>query len=396
MSKHPTADLLRTDAEALDRAKTLALEFAAGALERDRDRRLPYPEIEQYSASGLWGITVPSEYGGAGVSTATLVETMATISAADSSIGQIPQNHFATLEAIRLTASEDQKRFLFGEALKGKRFGNAAAEIGGKIGTLSTRLTRDGEGWRLNGKKFYATGALFADWVNVIAFNEQDQALMAFLPSDAEGLEIIDDWSGMGQRTTGSGTALLDNVAVPDAMVLPYYQAYERPTNLGAFAQILHSAILAGIARAAFSDTVAFVRNRSRPFPDAGVEHAYEDPLLIQEFGRTVALHHAAEALLFRAADIVDKSSAAPSAEAMALASIAVAEAKAMVTESSLAITNKLFELAGTSATLEKHGLDRHWRNARTHTLHDPVRWKYQAIGNYYLNGVAPARRSYI
>jgi SfnB family sulfur acquisition oxidoreductase len=396
MFKRPPAHLIRTDAEALQCAEALAPLFAEGALERDRDRRLPYPEIDQYSASGLWGVSVPRDYGGAGVSTATLVETMATLSAADSSIGQIPQNHFATIEAIRLVGSEEQKRFLFGEALKGRRFGNAAAEVGGKIGTLTTKLTREGEGWRLNGKKFYATGALFADWVNVIAVNEQDQALMAFLPNDAEGLEIIDDWSGMGQRTTGSGTAMLDNIAVPDELVIPYYLAYETPTNIGAFAQILHSAILAGIARAAFRDTVDFVRTRTRPFPDAGVEHGYEDPLLIQEFGRAVALHHGAEALLFRAAGMVDKSSAEPSAEAMAAASIAVAEAKAMVTESSLVITNKLFELAGTSATLEKHGLDRHWRNARTHTLHDPVRWKYQAIGDYHLNGIAPARRSYI
>jgi alkylation response protein AidB-like acyl-CoA dehydrogenase len=55
-----------------------------------------------------------------------------------------------------------------------------------------------------------------------------------------------------------------------------------------------------------------------------------------------------------------------------------------------------LFELAGSQATLAEHNLDRHWRNARVHTLHDPVRWKYHAIGNYYLNDENPPRRGTI
>jgi len=66
------------------------------------------------------------------------------------------------------------------------------------------------------------------------------------------------------------------------------------------------------------------------------------------------------------------------------------------VTESAIAASSRLFELAGTRATLDKHNLDRHWRNARTHTLHDPVRWKYHAVGNYYLNNIKPPRHAWI
>ena len=61
-----------------------------------------------------------------------------------------------------------------------------------------------------------------------------------------------------------------------------------------------------------------------------------------------------------------------------------------------LEASEKLFELAGSSATRAAHNLDRHWRNARTHTLHDPVRWKYYALGNYYLNGVPPPRHAWV
>lgn len=81
---------------------------------------------------------------------------------------------------------------------------------------------------------------------------------------------------------------------------------------------------------------------------------------------------------------------AAPDAETVAAAQLAVAEAKVLTTEVALGASNTLFELAGTRATLAEHNLDRHWRNARTHTLHDPVRWKYAIVGNHALNGVNP------
>jgi SfnB family sulfur acquisition oxidoreductase len=395
--KPSSAPILSSDHEALEIAAHLAKRFAPGAAERDALRRLPFEEIEEYSASGLWGITVPKEYGGPELPTATLIEVMARICAADSSIGQIPQNHFAAVEAIRLVASPEQKSFLFGEALKGKRLGNAAAELGGAaVGALATRLTKSGADFVLTGRKFYSTGALFADWIPVIALDDEDRKIMAFVPRDADGLNVIDDWSGFGQRTTGSGTTVLDRVHVPGELVIPYYQAYEQPTNIGSFAQALHAAIFVGIARAAIKDTIEFVRGRTRPWADAGVQHGYEDPLLIQEFGKVRVQQSAAEALLFRAADLIDRSNAKLTAENTAQASIAVAEAKTLATEAVLLAANKLFELAGTSATLEKHSLDRHWRNARTHTLHDPVRWKYQLIGDYYLNGTPPPKRSYV
>ncbi len=70
-----------------------------------------------------------------------------------------------------------------------------------------------------------------------------------------------------------------------------------------------------------------------------------------------------------------------------------MAKARAWTTEVALEAGNLLFELGGSRASLREHNLDRHWRNARTHTLHDPVRWKYPVIGNYLLNGVLPPRR---
>lgn len=390
---------IRDDAEALAVARKLAEEFDAGSAERDRERKLPWDELDRYVRSGLWGITVPKQYGGAGVSYGTLAEVIATISAADGSIGQIPQNHFYAVELIRVTGTEQQKRFFFERVLQGDRFGNALSELGTKTAhDRKTSLTRDtaGPGYRINGRKFYATGALYADWVPTSVIDENGRQQLAIVPRHAVGLTVIDDWSGFGQRTTGSGSVVFENVHVPADAVVGFVAAFERPTPVGPMAQIQHAAIDLGIARAAYRDLLAFVSTRSRPWVDSGVERAGEDPLTIREVGQLTIQLHAAEALVKRAGRKVDAVAAEPGDDTLAAASIAVAEARVLTNDISLAASTKLFELAGSQSTLAEHNFDRHWRNARTHTLHDPVRWKYHAIGNFILNGKKPPRHGAI
>ncbi|RFB67496.1 MULTISPECIES: SfnB family sulfur acquisition oxidoreductase [unclassified Herbaspirillum] len=384
---------IRDDAEALAVARKLAVELAREASQRDRERRLPWAELDRYVRSGLWGISVPKEYGGAGVSYVTLAQVTAIIAEADGSLGQIPQNHFYAVEIIRVNGSDAQKRFYFERVLQGDRFGNALAEIGTKNSAeRKTRLTKDGADYRINGHKFYATGALYADWVPTSAIDDDGVQQLALVPRNAQGLSIVDDWSGFGQRTTGSGSAIFDNVRVDGGAVLGFQASFDRPTTVGPLAQLLHAAIDLGIARAAYADLISFVSTRSRPWIDSGVERAGDDPLTIREVGDLTVQLHAAEALVDRAGAKVDIAAADSNADTVAAASIAVAESRVLTNNVSLAAGSKLFELAGTQSTLAENNLDRHWRNARTHTLHDPVRWKYHAIGNYYLNDKKPPR----
>jgi SfnB family sulfur acquisition oxidoreductase len=397
ISNEPKAHLISNDSEAIAIAHELAADFDKEASERDRQRRLPVEEIQRFSESGLWGITVPKEYGGAFVSNVTLAEVVKIISQADPSIGQIPQNHLYMVEALRLDGTEEQKRFFFDLVLQGKRFGNAFSEVGTKSVTdVQTRLVRSGSGYVLNGRKFYSSGALLADWVPVVARNEDDQTVIAFVERDAPGLTLIDDWSSFGQRTTASGTTILENVQVPEEYVIPHYLAFERPTTMGPVAQIIQAAVDVGIASAALKDTIYFVRNHTRPWIDSNVERGYEDPLLIYQVGELQIKLHAAEAILSRAGEFIDRAIEDLTEENVAAASIAVAESKALAAEAAIATTNKLFELAGTKSTLNQFNYDRHWRNARTHTLHDPARWKYYAVGNYHLNGVNPPRHPWL
>ncbi|ARU92659.1 SfnB family sulfur acquisition oxidoreductase [Tatumella citrea] len=390
------AQLIRSDKQAIEVAEQLAEQFAAGAARRDREGILPVAELEAFSQSGLWGINVPKAYGGAEVSYATVARVISIISAADSALGQIPQNHLAGVAHLIADGSESQKQRLLAGVLRGERWGNAFSEKGSKtVADFRTTLTRQGDHLRVNGEKFYATGALLAHKVHTVAVDEQGLVQLVVLNRDSEGLTVINNWSSFGQRTTASGSVVLDNVRATEEDVIPVWKAFDRPTAAGAISQIIQAAVDAGIARGTIADTVKFINEKSRPWIDSGQEKASQDIFTIAAIGDLKIRLHAAESLLWRAGQLIDEALKQPNEQTVAAASVATAEAKVLTTEVALQAGNKLFELAGTRSTLEEFNLDRHWRNARTHTLHDPVRWKYFHVGNYYLNNINPPRHAW-
>ncbi|MFE8948956.1 SfnB family sulfur acquisition oxidoreductase [Streptomyces sp. NPDC007856] len=389
-----TAHVIADDAEALAVAEVLAAGFRAGAAERDAQRRLPRAEVDRLSASGLLAVTVPAEHGGADVRAVTLAEVFRLLGSADGSLAQIPQSHFVYTNVIRRQGTVEQRKFFFAELLAGRRFGNAQSEAGTRhVQDIRTRLEprRDGS-YLLTGVKHYCTGALFADWIPVLARAEGDNLHVAYVPRDAPGVSVVDDWDGMGQRTTASGTVRLDAVSVPADRVLPHHLTFQGPQLHGAAAQLLHAAIDTGIAGGALAQAAEFVRTRSRPWFESGSETAAEDPLLIQRFGELALQVRAAEALLKEAARTVDAARDRLTDDSAAEASIAVAAAKVRAAEAAVEVASALFEVAGTRSALNSLNLHRHWRDARTHTLHDPARWKVQHIGRYVLSGTRPPR----
>jgi len=389
--------LLTTSAEAIAVAHDFARSIIGGAAERDRDRILPIAEVERFSATGLWAIMVPRDYGGPGLPITTVSEVMRIVSAADPSIGQIPQNHYAFLNFLRAERDEAKKRYFFGKVLDGYRLGNALVEMGTKTAAdWKTVIRPDGDDFVIQGAKFYCTGALFAHFIPLVGRTETGEVLRAMVPRDAPGVTVIDDWSGFGQRTTASGSVRFEQVRVPASHVIGLGGLREKPLVYGPVSQIFQAAIDAGIAAGAFADTLDFVRRRARPWIDSGKDRAADDPFTISQIGDTRIRLRAAELVLDYAGRVIDEVLEDETMEGIARASIAVAEAKVLTTEVALHATSNLFELAGTSSTLAKYNYDRHWRNARVHTLHDPVRWKYFAIGNYELNGAPPPVHSWL
>jgi SfnB family sulfur acquisition oxidoreductase len=387
-----------TAEEAIEVATEVAAELAVTASERDVERILPAREVERLSASGLLAVTVPARHGGADLPVAVLAEVFRILASGDPSVAQVPHSHFVYVNAMRHQGTPEQQRFFFSEVLAGKRFGNAQSETGTRhVRDIRTALTPAGHGrWILNGTKGYSTGALFADWIPVLAHRDTLAAPgtgplhVAWVERHAPGVTITDDWAGMGQRTTASGTVRLVDVEVHDAHITPYHLTFEGPQTYGAFAQVLHAALDVGIARAAVDDAAAFVRTTSRPYPDAGVNRAADDPLVVQALGRMELDVRASEALLREAARAVDAADADLTAGTAAAASLAVAAVRAHSAQVSVDVSSRLFEVAGTRSALDQLNLNRHWRNARTHTLHDPAAWKVQHLGRYVVDGTPP------
>ncbi|MFJ5263175.1 SfnB family sulfur acquisition oxidoreductase [Streptomyces sp. NPDC088387] len=392
MTAPAPAHVIADDAEALAVAARLAAEFRTGAAARDAGRRLPRAELDRLSASGLLAVTVPAEHGGAGVPARTLAEIFRRLAMADGSLAQIPQSHFVYVNVIRRQGTPEQQKFFYAEVLAGRRFGNAQSEAGTKhVQDIRTRLTAAPDGsYVLTGVKHYSTGALFADWIPVLARAEDDNLHVAYVPRDAPGVTVVDDWDGMGQRTTASGTVRLDAVPVPADRVLPHHLTFQGPQLHGAVAQLLHAAIDTGIAGGALEEAAEFVRTKSRPWFESGFDTAAEDPLLIQRFGELDLRLRASRALLAEAARAVDAATADLTDETAAEASLAVAAAKAHSGDTAVEITSALFEVAGTRSALDSLNLHRHWRDARTHTLHDPARWKIQHLGRHVLTRTPP------
>ena len=396
---HPftQAHIIQNDQEALEIAQQLSQQFKQNAVLRDAERILPFEEVEAFSQSGLWAITVPRQYGGAEVSSHTVAKIIALFSGVDGSIGQIPQNHFYALEVLRNTGTEQQKKKLYSEVLQGARFGNALAEFKTKTAAqkhtqISQTQDQDRNGYVVNGEKFYCTGSLFAHRIPTLVRDAEEREYLAFISADAQGLQRINDWSGFGQKTTGSGTVKFNQVFVESEYVIRFDTAFSEPTLVGPFAQIMHAAIETGIARAAFEETIERVK-KARAWIDANVERADQDPLTIYELGRVAADVRASEVLLKQAAQSIDAAKPQPTVENIAKASLDVAKVRAHSTETALKASSKLIELAGSRGSQRADGLDRHWRNVRVHTLHDASRWKYYFIGNYVLNNILPPRR---
>ena len=384
--------------ELVSAAHRLAAEFSQGAARRDAQRELAHAEIQALARHGILAARVPREFGGIDLSIAQLCDIYVALGQADPNIAQAIQPHACGVEKIRLYGSPQQQQRYFALLLEGAMITNASAEKGGgTVGEISVVLRRQAASgtWILDGDKHYCTGSLFSSHFYSLVRRDDGGRSIVLLPRDRAGVSILDDWDGMGQRTTASGTVRFDQVQVADDEHMPLPAAGTLRTHEGAFAQILHAAIDVSIALAAFEDAALYGREHARPVPEAGVSRASDDPYIQHAVGEMAVLAHGAQALLERAARKLDEVlpralSGQAAEEELGRVSVAVAEAKMAANDAALRTSEMLYRVGGASLTVRRLNLDRHWRNARTHTTHDPVAYKAKAVGDYYLNGKLP------
>lgn len=383
-------------AELAGRFRPLFTRIAEGALERERARTLPSEPIKWLKEAGFGAVRVPVEHGGAGASLPQLVRLLTELAAADSNLPQALRGHFAFVED-RLNAAADArqdvwfKRFVAGEIV-----GNAWTEVGEvKIGDVITKVSRKGDKWVVNGAKFYSTGSIFADWIDVYARRSEDNAdVIAAVRVDQPGVRQQDDWDGFGQRTTGSGTSTFEDALVEPENIIDFSTRFKYQT---AFYQLVHLATLAGIGRAVERDVAQQVAARRRIFSHGNAPLVRNDPQIQQVVGEIAARAYAAEAIAIRAAEPAQRAYEArfgPDAAAERAANIdaEIESAKGQIVVAGLVLgaATDLFDTLGASSAREGLALDRHWRNARTVATHNPTVYKARIVGDWAINGTEP------
>ena len=266
-----------TDYQALAaRFRPIFARIAAGALEREQHRSLPFEQVKWLKEAGFGAVRVPVQYGGAGASLPQLFELLIELAAADSNLPQALRGHFAFVEDRLNAQAEAPQDTWFKRFVEGELVGNAWTEVGSvKIGQVGTRVSRLGEHWVVNGTKYYSTGSIFADWIDLYAQRDDTGAdVIAAVRVQQPGITQSDDWDGFGQRTTGSGTSVFENAVVEAENLLDFATRFKYQT---AFYQLVLLAVQTGAGRAAVNDITEEVRKRTRIFSTGNASHVSQD-----------------------------------------------------------------------------------------------------------------------
>ncbi|GAC67142.1 acyl-CoA dehydrogenase family protein [Gordonia soli] len=383
--------------------------IAAGAAERERNSVDPHAEIRRLADAGLTAFTIGDGTRGSGASVVELIDFVIDLARADPIVAHILRAHFWFAEQVRrLPVGAERDRWV-AEIQAGRIVGNANSERAGAAGArrFATQLRPIDGGWLLSGDKFYSTGTAFADWVSVsasIGGARQDRLARLVVPVDRPGVTVVDDWDGIGQHRTGTGSTTFTDVLVTADDVFEYVdlgtdRATASPSD-GPLLQLFLQAVITGILLSVVDDAAELLRGRGRSFDHAPSDEPRHDPVLLRTVGELDSTAHVARAAVLDAAGRIEIAFAgarvgATDPELFRRASLAAARVKVHVDEVGLRAASSLFDLGGASAASRSRNLDRHWRNIRTLTLHNPTSYKAIAIGDHVVNGAPLPQNAY-
>ncbi|GAD82192.1 acyl-CoA dehydrogenase family protein [Nocardia asteroides] len=377
------------DSELDDVFAPIFARIADGAVARETDRTLTHAEVDALRAARFGALRVPVEHGGYGASVRQLFRLLIDLAAAESNLPQALRVHFSFVEDQLLAAPGAARDGWLRAIGEGTLVGNAITEPGvGAVDRYRTRLTRDGDHWRLDGTKYYSTGSLYADHI-LVAADRDGERVGVLVGARADGVRQHDDWDGFGQRLTASGTTEFTAVRVTDDQILGPGYGVPGPTYATAYLQLVQLAVLAGIAQRAESDVREWVSRRTRGYTHSAADLPRHDPLVQQVIGKLSAAAFAARATVLAVAELLDAvlDAGASDEDALTAVELAAAQAQLAVIDIVLPATSLLFEVGGASIVSEGLRLDRHWRNARTISVHNPAIQKARVVGDHLLNG---------
>jgi alkylation response protein AidB-like acyl-CoA dehydrogenase len=392
-SAQGTASTSRLDT-ALAALPGLAEKIGEDSAARESQRTLPFDGFALFRKSELGLLRIPVEWGGLGGSLEDLFQVIATIAGKESNVAHALRIHFDMTESLLLAPRSKFNDKQIGRVLEGAIFGGASTERGtSRPGEIATVLKRDGDHFRVSGKKYYSTGTAFSDFARINVQNEENEPVSIVIPVNRDGVQVLDDWDGMGQRMTASGSLVLNDVQVFAHEVMKRGYTTLAGRHGGALRQLHLVAVAAGIVRNVVADAENYVLNHGRPVLHSPAESARADHFIQQVVGELGAHSHAVDALVQQNARVLDRSANAilkhsDNAEDLVLqGALATAKTQIVVSKLALHAAERLFEAGGASATSRVHNFDRHWRNLRTIFSHNPLLHKARVIGNYQLNG---------
>ncbi|MDR6199148.1 alkylation response protein AidB-like acyl-CoA dehydrogenase [Microbacterium sp. SORGH_AS428] len=395
----------RLPADIETRFRPIVDAVAEGAGGRDLARELPRDAVASLREAGLGRARLPLADGGLGLDWPTFTRLLVAIAAADANIPQILRGHIALVEQTLTTTDARFARRWRERIAGGEISGNSWSEAAGSTTSRAgAELSTDADGvLRLNGRKFYTTGSIFAEWTDTVAHRLSDGVdVAALVRLDQPGVTVIDDWDGFGQRLTGTGTIVFENAVVEPVDVLPVADRFAYQTGLY---QLVLLAVLAGIAHAAVADAAAAVRARFRVYSHGTAARVQDDAQIQALLGELAASAFAVDASVAAVAEAIEEAYGAaleardrPGDEVAVdrarrlagLAEIRAAEAQSFATGAVQQLTSRLFDTLGASATARGAHLDRHWRNARTVSSHNPVLYKNRWVGEWVLHDRLP------
>lgn len=353
--------------------------------------------VRELAEDGFVAVRVPRDSGGLGASLEELFSRLVDLAAVDSNLAHVFRGHIGFVESLHVIGHDDSdgyaRRWWRRLAEERLLFGNAQSERAATA-DLATTLERRSDALTLTGVKYYTTGSIYADWIQLSAISEDGEGTANVLVDARQtAVASIDDWDGFGQVLTGSGTTRFDAAVVdPDDVRGEGDDAAS--DYVAAVFQLVLLAVLAGIAEAALADAIAFVRRKRRIFGFAGEKPARDDALVQVVIGKLSASAHAARSLVLAEARSLDATLAASSAasapdrERLLRGSVLdVFRLQQIVPRLVLDATTELFEVGGASAVGTGFAFDRHWRNARTVFSHNPALQRQRAVGEYEVNG---------
>ncbi|TGD84026.1 acyl-CoA dehydrogenase [Mycolicibacterium sp. CH28] len=386
----------------------LLAQIRAGVKDRDINDENPFDQVIALKQAGFGALRLPADLGGSNFTVRQLFSAVIDVAATDPVVAHIFRTHFWFVEERLRTLSEPRSRAWLAKVAEGKIVGNAFSEKGtNAVGSLvfNTRLLPVPGGYRLNGEKYYSTGTLFADYLTVTATTDHDSVATVIVPTNREGVRLIDDWDGFGQRRTGTGTTIFTSVDVaPDEVLTDTpYDAEPVPTVQYASLQLYIHAVVAGVLQTIVDDGVELLRSRTRSFSHALTESPADDPLYQRQLGELASTAYIARAVVLDAASAIDAATdsahptipGAPDPDLATGAQLKVAKVKVHLDDVALEAATRLLELGGASAASRQRNLDRHWRNVRTITLHNPVGYKARVIGQSLLHGTPIPANAY-